>query len=85
MGSSIIEPTSKEGVAELVQVMDPDSQEELGLLSHNGGRAEYVRSSRDSSSMRGENGELTTEATMPRSNLDTLRDAILGQVTRKAA
>ena len=87
MGSDIFRPSSKEGVAELVGVMDPDSQEKLGLLPQNGGRAEYIRNSRDSSSMYGENGELTTEATMLRSchGLRHLRDVILGQVTRKAA
>ena len=67
--------------------MDPDSQEKLGLLPQNGGRVEYIRNSRDSSSMYGEIDKLTTEATMPRScyGLRHLRDIILGQVARKAA
>ena len=87
MGSGIFRPRSKEGVAELVGVMDPDSQEKLGLLPQNGGRVEYIRNSRDSSSMYGEIDKLTTEATMPRSchGLRHLRDIILGQVARKAA
>lgn len=67
--------------------MNSDYQEELGLLPQNGGRAEYVRNSGDSSATHGDNVEPTTEATMHRSSqgLRPFKDVSSGQLTKKTA